>query len=294
MTLTRSRMLALPVVNIALKRGIQQLGAPWSWWAQLRSRYLRRAVVDILTQSEKQIELYSAHDAHVAVDSAVEQVLGPYRNRLTLVAYGLLLGSVGMNAYLVTILSHLPAMAAFVATLGGTLSAALGFQVLARLQAWAKQLSSNGGSLRTEQIPFNAQALDIWRRSQQVKSDLPRDGRNIRKDAWLQLHPRFEKALSFQNDHDAIEAIADAIIDHRQSFGEVTIDFWLSREFARNLKDRFGNARAFEAIRKVMHETQPIHGLPIKELEKILALILPPETWQGEFTNQQMNTKAAS
>jgi hypothetical protein len=129
-------------------------------------------------------------------------------------------------------------MSAFVATLGGTLSGALGFQVLARLQAWAKQLSSNGGSLKTEQIPFNAHCLDIWRISQQVKNDLSRDGRNIRKDAWLQLNARFEKALTLP-DPDAYEALADALVDHRQTFGEVALDFWLVREFHRNLKVRF-------------------------------------------------------
>lgn len=263
----------IPEIDQVLKLGITNLGAPWSWIGHLKYKRLRQKVIQVISEGEKQLDFYSPHDLYIAVESAVDQVLNPYQNRLTFMAYGLLLGSVIVNAYLVTLLSNTPAMSAFVATLGGTLSGALGFQVLARLQAWAKQLSSNGGSLKTEQIPFNTHCLDIWRRSQQVKSDLPRDGRNIRKDAWLQLNARFEKALVLP-DQDAYEAIADAIVDHRQTFGEVSIDFWLAREFHRNMKARFSNDQAMQAIKKSIRETSPIHGLSVEQLDRVVDQIL--------------------
>jgi len=258
-----------PDVDLILKKGIANLGAPWSWVGMLRYQRLRDRVVQLISEGESQLDFYSQQDLAVAVESAVDQVLNPYQNRLTLMAYGLLLGSVCVNAYLVTLVSDVPAMSAFVATLGGTLSGALGFQVLARLQAWAKQLSSNGGSLKTEQIPFNTHCLDIWRISQQVKNDLSRDGRNIRKDAWLQLNARFEKALTL-SDADAYEALADALVDHRQTFGEVTLDFWLVREFHRNLKVRFCTPEATEAVKKSLRDTAPIHGLPLDQMERMV------------------------
>ena len=260
-------------VDTTLKHNIAQLGAPWCWLGRLRMQSLRDAVVEVLRNNEKQIGTYSQADLNTAVESAVDQVLSPYRNRLTLMAYGLLLGSVGVNAYLVTLFSRIPAMSAFIATLGGTLAGALGFQVLARLQAWAKQLSSNGGSLKIEEIPFDALALEIWRRSQQMKSDLPRDGRNIRKDSWLQLHARFEKALVLEHDIGC-EAIADALIDHRQSFGEVPLDFWLCREFYRNLKHQFGDDPSIDKIKSIFRETAPIHQLPLVELDRLADQVL--------------------
>lgn len=257
----------MTTVDQSLRQAVNTLGAPWNWWARLRFRALRR-------------DVHEAMGGNLTVESAIESVLGPYQNRLTLVAYALLLGAVSVNAWIVTKLSTHPPLAAFAATLGGTLAGALGFQVLARLQAWAKQLSSNGGSLRTEQIPFNSCALDIWRRSQQLKSDLPRDGRNIRKDAWLQLGPRFDRALALSDSRDAHEAVADAIIDHRQTYGEVFVDFWLAREFHRNLKVRFANEDSYRTIREIFRETAPVHGLPLDELDRMLMTILRPETWR--------------
>jgi hypothetical protein len=270
------RYSALPEIEIYLGQGIERLGQPWRFFARYKFKCLHAEVVDVLRQNESLILGYSASDLDLAVDNAVEQVLAPYHNKLTLMSYTLLLGSIAVNAYLVTLLSDVPAMSAFVATLGGTLSGALGFQVLARLQAWAKQLSSRGGSQKT-QIPFDSHALDIWRKSQQVKSDLPRDGRNIRKDSWLQLHARFEKANQLP-DQDAVEAIADAIIDHRQSFSEVSLDVWLAREFYRNLKPRFANDEKIAEIKEILSLTAPIHGLPIEDLYKICDQILRKDT----------------
>jgi len=270
-----SRYSNLSEIDCYLDRGIKSLGQPWRWWARRKYSDFHKEVVAILMQNEGLVLSYSSHDVEVAVESAVDQLLAPYHNRLTLMAYTLLLGSVGVNAYLVTLLSDVPGLSAFVATLGGTLSGALGFQVLARLGAWAKQLSSNGGT-KKEQIPFDSHALDIWRRSQQVKSDLPRDGRNIRKDSWLQLHARFEKAILLP-DEDAVEAIADAIIDHRQSFSEVSLDFWLAREFYRNLSARFANEESITAIKAIMRETAPIHCLPVEDLDRLVDQILRKE-----------------
>lgn len=259
-------------VDIALRAALETLGAPWSVWTRLRFRALRAEARALVARE------------HVAVDVAVETVVGPYRNRLTLVAYVLLFGSVAVNALVVTKLSSYPPLAAFAATFGGTLAAALGYQVLARLQAWAKQLSSNGGAVKTEAIPLNTPCLDIWRRSQQMKNDLQRDGRNIRKDAWLQLHPRFEKALALASDQDACEAVADALVDHRQSYGEVRIDPFLAREFHRNLKERFANESCYHAIVAAAKATEPLHGLPHADVQKLIDDILRPDTWRHMAT----------
>lgn len=263
-----------------LRLSVRRLPAPWNLWAVARGRALRRLLVAELAGSVGDLTCLPLRQREECILEAIERVIGPYRNRLTLPAYAFLLGAVGLNACVVTHLSGFPALAAFAATFGGTVAGALGYQVLARVQAWAKQISSNGGSLRTEQIPFNGTALDIWRRSQQMKSDLPRDGRNIRKDSWLQLHPRLEKAIAFEHIDDGIEAIADALIDHRQSYGEVCFDYWLVREFHRNLKRRFGNERCYEAIRRVFRETAPRHGLPLNDLDRMLTALLRPETWR--------------
>lgn len=257
----------------------RRLGVPWNLWARVNRRRLKRLIHAEVDRYVSDFARVSAREREEVVGEAVERVIAPYRNRLTLIAYGFLLGAVGMNAFVVTRLAGFPSLATFAATFGGTLAGALGFQVIARLQAWAKQISSNG-AFKTEQIPFNTHAFDIWRRSQQLKSDLPRDGRNIRKDSWLQLHPRLEKALVLPLERDALEAVADALVDHRQTYGEVQIDFWLAREFHRNLKQRFSNETSYQAIRRVFRETHGRHGLPLEDLDRMLDAILRPETWR--------------
>lgn len=156
--------------------------------------------------------------------------------RVSYKAYALFFIAVGTNAYIVSSLSHIPALAAFAATLGGTLAGALGFQVLARLQAWAKQTSCVGKKI--DKGPFAPHLLNIWSGSQRLHCDLTRDGRNIRKDAWLQLQPRLIIACCFKEEK-AYEALADAIIDHVVTFPEVPIDDLLAREFKRILDGNF-------------------------------------------------------
>ena len=200
-------------------------------------------------------------------------------HRVPLRAYALLVMAVGLNAWLVTSLSGIPALAAFAATLGGTLSGALGFQVLARLQAWAKQVSS-GRAVTREDRPFAQALLAIWGRSQKVYCDLTREGRNVRKDAWLQLHGRFRVALALPDD-PAIEAIADALIDHRLTFAEVAIDPILGREFGRLLEPRFGPYKG--AILRTMDDLAAAHGIDSRGNSAILGAIFGGEYGKGDF-----------
>jgi hypothetical protein len=151
-------------------------------------------------------------------------------------AYALFIGAVTANAWLVTSLSHIPALAAFAATLGGTLSGALGFQVLARIGAWAKQTSSAGR--KVEKGPFAPELLRVWSQSQVKHCDLTRDGRNIRKDAWLQLQHRLTLAIHLKSPA-CYTAVADAVVDHVLTFPEVQIDHLLAREFQRIMDLRF-------------------------------------------------------
>lgn len=149
---------------------------------------------------------------------------------MTVRSWLLLILAVGGNALLVAHLSSIPALAAFAATLGGTLSGALGFQVLARLQAWAKRWGSRDAPIPDN--PGHGMLRKVWARSQMMHCDLTRDGRNIRKDAWLQLHGRFALALHLP-DPDASEAIVDALEDHLETFPEVDLDPRLCRELRR-------------------------------------------------------------
>ncbi len=151
-------------------------------------------------------------------------------------AYALFIGAVTANAWLVTSLSHIPALAAFAATLGGTLSGALGFQVLARIGAWAKQTSSAGR--KVQKGPFAPELLRVWNQSQVKHCDLTRDGRNIRKDAWLQLQHRLCLAIHLPSP-GCYTAVAEAIVDHIMTFPEVHIDPLLAREFRRIMDLRF-------------------------------------------------------
>ena len=201
-------------------------------------------------------------------------------HRLPLRAYALLVGAVGLNAWLVTSLSGIPSLAAFAATLGGTLSGALGFQVLARLQAWAKRMSSAGKPVSRADQPFADTLLGTWARSQTGHCDLTRDGRNIRKDAWLQLHGRFSTALTLL-DNRAIDAIADALIDHRLTFGEVEIDPILGREFGRLLGARFGASK--RAILAAMDTLAKTHGLNPEANAALVEAILGGDHGQGNF-----------
>jgi len=191
---------------------------------------------------------------------------------LSLKAYALLVGAVGLNAWLVTSLSGIPALAAFAATLGGTLSGALGFQVLARLQAWAKQVSSSRGTTR-EALPFAPQLTAIWARSQALRCDLARDGRNIRKDAWLQLWHRFY-AVQAMGDGDAHDAIAEALIDHFLTFSEVEIDPRLGKELGRLYGLRFHTAEDSERIRAAIDRAAPEAGLDARAVLASFAQVL--------------------
>lgn len=163
-------------------------------------------------------------------------------------AYALFIGAVTANAWLVTSLSHIPALAAFAATLGGTLSGALGFQVLARIGAWAKQTSSAGR--KVQKGPFAPELLRVWNQSQVKHCDLTRDGRNIRKDAWLQLQHRLCLAIHLPSPA-CYTAVAEAIVDHILTFPEVHIDPLLAREFRRIMDLRFDESEYWLLIASV-------------------------------------------
>lgn len=188
-------------------------------------------------------------------------------------AYVLFVGAVVANAWLVTSLSHIPALAAFAATLGGTLAGALGFQVLARVSAWAKQTSSAGGTV--DKGPFAPHLMRVWSRSQVRHCDLTRDGRNIRKDAWLQLHHRFCVSLHLPSPA-SYNAVAEAIVDHLLTFPEVPIDDLMAREFRRILALRF-DASDYWIIVACLNSSVTRHGLNTLEAKSILNQILPSE-----------------
>jgi hypothetical protein len=140
--------------------------------------------------------------------------------------------------------------------------------VLARLQAWAKQVSSAAGVSR-EVVPFAPELTAIWARSQALRCDLARDGRNIRKDAWLQLWHRFY-AVQAMGDGDAHDAIAEALLDHILTFPEVEIDSRLAKELGRLYAMRFHTAEDGERIRAAIDRVAPEAGLEPKAVHRLL------------------------
>lgn len=188
-------------------------------------------------------------------------------------AYALLIAAVSLNAWLVTMLRDQPALAAFAATLGGTLAGALGFQVLAKISAWAKRVSFSDGLGPDTHGPYANELKTIWATSQRVQCDLTKDGRNIRKDAWIQLHGRFTTALSLP-DVLAYAHIADGLVDHLLTFAEVPLDPVLVREFSRMLGPRFGNEMGMWGISQAIERSCRGTRLRPFEVKRLLEQIM--------------------
>ncbi len=273
-------------IEKSLGPAIDELRTPWRWLVKLRrNELLRQSFIALDTELKNQkrsLVEASPREREELAQTAVDSVVGGYRTLPSTLVLTVGMGVPIGLAYSVLLLPEAvrPAGYGIANLFSGPFAFGLTYWLNGKLKPISGIKPRNTSGTKG---PF-IQHMERIGSSSTGLSDPFKDGRNIKKDAVLELRDSLnDAAWNITDEHDAREAVAMATLQAAAGFPEVKIDTLTSYLMYLKVKQRFSNPAAHGQIKTLIREFARKESLPDETTEGALNLLdrlVRPDLWK--------------